>query len=129
MISANERYLITFGGTSCDEHYQIDNIYVLDLEDMVFKMSIRKCPKGSNYHAIAVGDRNKGDVITFGYIRDLWSLEEMKELKHKFPPNGLIKMIIMFYSMEMVYLLAQDGTHWKISMDKILNELTEIIAD
>ena len=86
---------------------------------MKFKQSTIPCPVKTNYHAINMNDKGIADLVIFGYIRDIWKLSEFSDVSY--PPDGVIKLMVMFYSTEYIHLIAKEsGDHWKVALDDIL---------
>ena len=106
------------GGTSGGDDDQIDNIWIMDIDTMEFSECKIMCPEANNYHAINMSDRGNADLLMFGYIRDLWELSEFSDILY--PPDGLIKLMAMFCSTEVIHLISEHGEHCKIALADIL---------
>ena len=117
VLSDNEKYLIIMGGTMV-VNVQTNRIWVMDVDNMQFKKCTIRCPAYDNYHAISMNDGFDADLLTFGYIRDVWKLSEFSSILY--PPEGLIKLMATYCSTEFIHLIAWKGNHCKIALIDIL---------
>ena len=62
---------------------------------------------------ITIGDRNKDQMATFGYVRSKW--RECGINNHLFPPEYLIRIMYKYYLNEFVHFFdLHKGNHWRI---------------
>ena len=128
ILSKNDEYILIFGGEvsstkSSTSSVITDKIYVLNMKTMQFNESTIRCPETGIFRALNMNDPEKEklvNLVCFGYIRNLWKLQEFKDLM--FPPFCLIQIIRNYISSEMIHLFEEvNGSHWKIDIDQIIS--------
>ena len=115
----NKQYVLLFGGKRPDKNIS-NEIWIYTVHDKSFKKSRMKCPKKSPYRAFAINNRNKDELVTFGYVRNIWKIYEIDD--HLFPPQYLIRIIFNFYWREYVHLFEDQSVtvHWRIDVFDII---------
>ena len=67
IVSADERYIVTFGGEGRTE--RMDEIWILDLEVMTWRQSKMKCPITGCFHAVSISSSETAELCGHGWIR------------------------------------------------------------
>ena len=112
----NDEYIILIGGNWTDD------IYIYSVRNKTFSKSSVKCPKNTNYEAIATMDRNRDEIITFGYVRFIW-MQYFNDNNVLYPPKYLIKIICGYYMNQDVHIFATGyfGTEVKVITIKLMH--------
>eukprot|EP00483_Globobulimina_turgida_P011665 UN11687 len=76
------------------------------------------CPKAGMCAAVRMSDREKMEMLTFGYVRYIWKSVGFSSLSYL--PNELIRLMASFCSKDIVYFLDDREHHWKIDLEAIL---------
>ena len=94
-------------------------IAVIDLQS--FKLNKSKIESLDTVAGICiVDDPERNDIMTHGFIRSCWNLVDFSNMVY--PPDDIIKIISIFISCEMLYMLSADhSVFFRISMDHILD--------
>eukprot|EP01084_Bolivina_argentea_P262905 444806_1 len=72
-----------------------------------------------NLCTIITPNVKRGNLLSVGYIRNLWKAPSFKQML--FPPPCLTNIISSYCDSQCdVHLLESNGTHWKIALDEIL---------
>ena len=122
ILTRDKRYYIMFGGYNGMKYKYSDDIYIMDLskgyDNIEIQMSDIKTPIARTYQAVIVGDCNREQLLTFGFIRNC-----LKEFNDIYLSDDLIKLTQSFVVCEeYVHLFATQGKkgHWKMRLDDIL---------
>ena len=89
-----------------------DDIFILDINTLKFRKCDIKIPKKGECHAITMENKEESKIIISGYIRNACNI--------MYPSNDVINLIAMYYLVEAIYLLHDEGEFWRISINKIL---------
>ena len=115
----DHQYVLLFGGSNENGINQGD-IYVYSILDQMIAISNTKCPEKEYYEAIAINDKVKDSLTTFGYVRWQWGECGINDLL--FLPEYLIRIICGYYLNEWVHLFGhKTGKHYKIDVFDIIN--------
>eukprot|EP01084_Bolivina_argentea_P214746 364551_1 len=125
----NGKYVLVMGGESVYDGggSSSDDIYIYNVGNRTFNKSRIKCPQGGQYKAITVSDKEKDEMISFGYVRSLWKEFDIND--QIFPPQYLVRIINNYYFDEFVHLFFSSldgyrdgpGAHYKISVFDIID--------
>ena len=80
-----------------------------------------KCPvkQTEGSARVAVGnDKDKQDIITKGYVKNLWKKKEFKNLG--FPPVYLTDLIVSYGEQEELFLFWRH-LGWRMNVDELLD--------
>ena len=116
-----QRFIIILGGMvkiNVGFSYVYGKIFVLELETMKCSESKIKLPFEGECEAIIMENENENDLLVHGFIK-----REMNKYKLNVP-FSLIALIGIWHCTEYIHVIKVDrrGSHWKINVDKILNE-------
>ena len=114
-VSMDEQYVCLFGFCTLSKN---GVIYVLDVKTMVFHKPNMECP--SAWHevvAVTVVDKEASDYLVIGYLRGL-----CKEYGIELPMD-IMREMELWYGEEYIHVIAENGNHWKIKFNDILNNL------
>ena len=91
----------------------MNDIYILDLDTMTYKLSKVECPTNSEFHAVYPNNINYDSIVN-GFIRSNF---------HTFLPNDIIELIKKWCQYKYVHLFDRrgKGNHWKIDINNILS--------
>ncbi len=99
-----------------------DDIWIYSVRSKKFKKSDIKCPRKGAFDVAKMCDRNKDELIVYGFVRNEWKISTMQHLY--FPPHYLIQIMHQYYLNESVHLFDwYSGKHWK------MNTMCMITAD
>eukprot|EP01084_Bolivina_argentea_P103189 184861_1 len=125
----NDNFMIIFGGCigfkydgtdvicgDLNDHFSSD-IYVCDISKKLFIKSTIKCPFATPYYAMIVEDKNKDELLTFGFVNEFFRSKNGCNLQKL--PFYIVKLIKQWVCNEMIHLLS-GKYHWKIALDEIL---------
>ena len=110
----NDNYVIMAGGNERKSN-DTNEIFVLDLNEMVIMKSNVKCPKMGRFDGMVMS----GDFrwLVYGYLRD----------EERFV-GDVVEIVVGYFDltdfcgMEYLHLVSEKGMHWKILVAKILSE-------
>ena len=120
VITMDEQYIIILGGFTmeCGATWD-DKIWVLSLKSMSFRECKIKLPFIGKCAAIIMQNKNENDLLVHGWIRKDINKYNMNI------PFALISLIAIWHSTEYVHVLnanlKENGAHWKINVDKIID--------
>lgn len=131
-VSFDERYIILIGGADKQYKYSRD-IYVMDLLLMKFMKCTLDTPEHEKtmgyFRSVIARDEMQENYVVFGYVRDCFK-NDQAFASLRFPPDYIIRLILSWYIREYVHMFHLHTTklssHWMISLDEMLNNLTEI---
>lgn len=109
VITADERFVIIF-----TRRIQIIDLYKMCLR----KTDIRPPNNKSTNKAVIRNDKYLQNIITFGFVRNCWKYPAFKGID--LLPVYLTKIIEKYYHYEVVHVLIEGGSHWTISVDRII---------
>eukprot|EP01084_Bolivina_argentea_P107509 192221_1 len=117
VASKNEKYVIIFGGKTCD-YIDSDTIYILNMDTKNWMKCNIACPVKGLYYAVNMSDEQRHDLLCVGYINDVWKSPSICSLVKL--PLYLINIIKGYYNNEYIHLIERYGDHWKIPLDNII---------
>ena len=116
----NGQFVLLFGGNNYENWH--DHIYMYSMSDAAFKESKLKLPEQSRFEVIAMDDKSKDNLTTFGFIR--CKCKECGIDNHLFPPEYLIRILCGYYINEFVHLINnKTGRHYKIDVFSIIDNV------
>ena len=109
-LTNDGRYLILFGG------YKHDEIFVVELEGMVFMKSNVRCPVRERFVAVMESMDYNAVALLNGFIREQCLGMEV--------PADIVETIGVWFSFECAHVLERtEGRHWKIDVQRIFDSL------
>eukprot|EP01084_Bolivina_argentea_P228741 386251_1 len=114
-LTKNEKFIILFGGTYPLYKYNIDTIYIWQLDLMIFTKCKIKCPMKYEFRAVSMYDQSM-KVVLIRMIRHNYCAVTSNTY-----PDDVIDLIECWIGVECVYLIDYLlGGTWKICLDDIL---------
>ena len=117
------RYILSFGGYL--DRDESDSILIYDVERKLCVESELKLPKKCAFcQAVLMTDRNRGELLTCGFIKRCYKAEEFRNVL--ILPTALVLLIGKCFVMEFVHVImdsAKRGPHYRVNVDDILKSV------
>ena len=125
VCTKNGRYIISFASTfaSIYPHEVSGRIIIYDLIEQQRIESPLRFPASRDVQAITVGDPQRDELVTFGFVNQTYKRPEFRHMK--VPPRYLIQMIGKWHNSEYIHLMSVRGgkEQWRIPVAEILNSI------
>ena len=124
VITKDERYIICCAGLNDeDDPPSYKDIIVLDLNIMKFLSVDMKFPHNRIGRAIIMDDNERNDLLTHGFIR-------REVMKYNVDiPFEIIELLCNWHVDEYMHVVNEEGKHWKINVDDIMQRLVDLNCD
>eukprot|EP01084_Bolivina_argentea_P300847 518858_1 len=117
----DDKKIIIFGGQN-GKDYNLDDIFIYNIETNKIKKSSIKCPVKGLCHVVKTYGRTDGELLTFAFVNSCWKTKQFENLIRNPLPTHLIKLIANWLYDEFVHLIGfGSGQHWRISLNDILS--------
>ena len=122
VATMNGRYILSFGGYENGDLSDSIMIYDVDRKQCVVS-ELRLSKKCEQCWAVLMADQNRGDLLTFGFVKRCYKTEGFRNMVVL--PTALILLIGKCFAMEFVHLILgipNQVAHYRINVGEILKQ-------
>ncbi len=95
-----------------------DIITIYDFKTNKFRQSSIKCPKKRRFKAVMANNSQNDELLTFGFVNECFRSSQFNDIQVL--PYYLVKLIGNWVCYEFIHIVADDGKHWRLNIDTIL---------